>query len=613
VGKKLRLYTAFYSGCYEEVLEIVGRAPLPRAQSPHNADWHLQVGALAFLGDILEAQSVLARAAQSNAVAEDQLLEASFYVGVGLVRKSFYKEAQKHFAQNFIRLKRLPLAGEVRSRGAFFTYQGAAFYRFFFADFKSSQRLALRAYEQAFNADFAFGQALSLELIGHCCCHLGEIRRGLREISRAVGIAKKIGNGGWSLAFAIAHEKFRSQFGANLEKTVQSLERAILSLRPQDTYSRAELYLELSRQLALRGRVSEAKRILEENSETIYQHQNRRQAAIFNLRYSHLLYLQGEASAALALVRSAKSNLVAGVDNWHFSQLEGLEKLIQGARPAPAVRKSLTHMDERILRRYQAATASSSRRIGEDRIADIIDAAVRKGTLALDEVLRSGLWGLVPQLLSCTHGHPFIYFGPTKGSLIAGERGDVHVALQGLSPPMRKVLLHLQARHSATKEDLVREVWGYEYRADRHDPLLHSTVAKLRKVLGPFSRWLKRSEGIYSLEVDATLVGKSPLPSPKAIVEASWPQARILQSVPLNVRQIKALKILESGQSWGVTDYARQFKVSKMTACRDLTQLWRENKLVKSGRARATRYLLASEIRGELEITFQSQNTSRSI
>jgi hypothetical protein len=58
----------------------------------------------------------------------------------------------------------------------------------------------------------------------------------------------------------------------------------------------------------------------------------------------------------------------------------------------------------------------------------------------------------------------------------------------------------------------------------------------------------------------------------------------------LNHRQIEFLRDLRSGEFIDVHSYRRRFKVSEITACRDLAALARGKYLERHGRARATRY-----------------------
>ncbi len=59
-----------------------------------------------------------------------------------------------------------------------------------------------------------------------------------------------------------------------------------------------------------------------------------------------------------------------------------------------------------------------------------------------------------------------------------------------------------------------------------------------------------------------------------------------------NIRQHRCLMILKNGTPLQVSDYSREFSVTKMTALRDLRQLLSAGVIKKFGRARATIYSL---------------------
>jgi Fic family protein len=59
-----------------------------------------------------------------------------------------------------------------------------------------------------------------------------------------------------------------------------------------------------------------------------------------------------------------------------------------------------------------------------------------------------------------------------------------------------------------------------------------------------------------------------------------------------NIRQHRALILMARGEAFKVSDYAKTFKVSTMTALRDLKELHLANAVKVYGKARATTYAL---------------------
>jgi hypothetical protein len=572
----------FFRGQYRDVIERLGRSPLQGARA---RDWPLQIGALVFTGEVLEAKALFEAAeARAASLEADDLVQARFYLGVGLVRLSRYAEARRLFARN-----RLEAEGALAT---FFAWQGVAFIAFFRASFRVCGRRAARAYAAAVRAGLPYAQALAAELMGHVHCQLGEVHKGLAELDKARTRARSVGNGALDEAFQIAAGAFRSIYGHDRARVLRGLERGLARLAPHDTHSRAELGLELARQLVLRGRAADAKEALDRHCELVYRHQNRRQSAVLNLRYAHVFFLRGEVQGALTLLRSSRSNLDPSMDRLYLAQLAGLERRILGT-PQPAGR-GVNLVDTRIRRREGGSVGGPRLGSGEDPLGDLMDAvhAGRAGVLA--EVLESGYLGLVPRALGYDSAESFAYLGPKRASLIVAARGEVHHS-ESLTAPMATLLRALEGGAYHTKEELVARVWGYDYVPSRHDALLQATLGKLRKAFGPFADWIEWGGGRYRLRPELRVLGPAETPARKPDAEPARPAALRVSVAPastadLNHRQLRALDWIRERGFVGVQAYARRFKVCTMTACRDLGDLHRKGVLGRYGRARATHY-----------------------
>jgi DeoR/GlpR family transcriptional regulator of sugar metabolism len=77
--------------------------------------------------------------------------------------------------------------------------------------------------------------------------------------------------------------------------------------------------------------------------------------------------------------------------------------------------------------------------------------------------------------------------------------------------------------------------------------------------------------------------------SPKRVPAAAPSQS---DGSLLNFRQLKLLDGLKPEEFIHVKSYGKRFKISEITACRDLAVLSRLGLVVRVGRARATRYML---------------------
>ena len=585
----------FYSGKYADLVAHLGRKSLIQENEEVST---IQIASLAFVGEFDEAERLFERALAVNPSLSYRV-RCRFYLGVGEVRRSNYSRAISLFAKN---LNALRLSRERSAEVEFYAAQGAAFFNFFRGRFKSCRKLAQAAYLSAFENEFEYGQALALDLLGHALCQLGEVHRGLFELERAHKICLQMGNGGFASAIEISRLRFRAQHGIKPAGAVDRLRRALSQLDPQNNYSQAELSLELARQLVLRGRATEAQVVLDQSSSSIYKNRNKRQLALYNHRYAYLLMLRGQTHAALNLVRSLKSNLDSRIDTVYLRQSEGLEKLI--LRTLRGTEKGfvdvelgpvVNSMDARIRRREQGLAAEGIN-ASEDPLGDLLDKIEREKSGAFQAVMRAGYFGLLPATLGLSPAQTIVYLGPTRGSMVVINGGNVFCVEAGVTAPMKKLLFELKGGVFKHKEQLIEAVWDYSYDPEVHDRLLHATIGKIRKALGPVASWVEWSNNGYRLATEVAVVQESGLAMAQNIASRGLP-SKVIESPTVsaqtsnwNHRQLTALKLMAAGQNIGVTDYAKRFKICKMTACRDLTQLHQGGRALRMGRARATRY-----------------------
>ncbi len=579
---------AFFAGNYEAVLSAPERSRLAAPQ--------YVIGAHVFLGGLGEAEVVYAAHAKRLDPEEDAA--AVFFLGVGACRISDYSKARTRFGRNLLALAASGKRPSAVSR--FYAYQGLAFYRYFFGRYPAAARYAEKARLAAFETGFDYGLTLALDLLGHTHIHLGRVRLGLRNLSDALKLSGKIGNGGIAAAIRISRLVWGSHTGLLEGDCVARLEQALEQLRPEDTYSKAELLLELSRQHLLRGDADRAKRVLDDSCDLIYSNRNKRQAATLNLRYGYLHYLQGDARAALNLVRTAESSLVPGTDRLLLARLRGLQRSIQlelGMPGVPLTGALPDAIHRRILAREGSRAFPAPPR-GEDPMGDLIDRAARGERDALEEAVRKGLLGLLPRFLPrAPEGRRLpaetLVLDLVPGSLTAIDRGNVvqiplpkSSILRGLLVAMGPVWQH--------KETLVRKTWGYRYSPLRHDPLLYAAIKKLRKALGRYSHWIESEEGAYRLNPRVTLTSASLEPVSRAASAESAPAERAerMSLIPgLNYRQNEIAQYLRKCPKLAVADCARIFDTSKITASRDLSWLARLGLARRVGKGRSTCYV----------------------
>jgi len=535
----------------------------------------LKIGCLVFTGKFTEA-IVLHETRKKNLLPEE-LTEAEFYLGIGEVRRSHYRSGSSYFARNLLRIKAIKNPWpETR----FYAYQGAAFLNFFKGYFDRSLELAEKAFIASLEAEFDYGKILALDLLAHSHCQTGKIRQGLHEFDQGLEILNRLGNGGLKTALQISRLRYVSQFGITPHSTVSDLEEAILNLRPEETYSKAELQLELCRQYILRGKATEGLAVLEAASDEIYRHQNKRQSALFNHRFAHIQFLRGESHTALALIRASFPQLDPRVDQVLWKQFKGLEKKIMDSGQSP--------LDERIF----SDRRNRQNLKGEDPLGDIFDEISSKGAKLVPRLMEKGFFGLIPEALGTKLQGQKIYLGPGPRGLIIISDADVLVVESGLTAPLKKLLRELANPEFQSKENLIRNVWGHNYDPSIHDNVLYSNIARLRSILRAQSNWIEWSENGYRLSPAVEILEDThqlSRPTEKRIKKGK--PSSLPVHTRLNFRQLKALDAADEGEVLQVSSHARTYGVTTMTACRDLTKLFELGLLMRTGRARGTKYL----------------------
>jgi hypothetical protein len=171
---------------------------------------------------------------------------------------------------------------------------------------------------------------------------------------------------------------------------------------------------------------------------------------------------------------------------------------------------------------------------------------------------------------------------------------------------IKKLLLALKDGRELSKEEITHCLWAQAYHPSRHDPLIYTLIARTRKLLQPYARWIEVTEQGYRLEEGVSLrngrvVASSPkdpeppsIPSqalvkdekPAAVEARGWEDYR----AQLNVRQLEILDIAQTLEKIQPRNMARRFKVSDATITRDLSRLVELGTLQRFGSGRSTYY-----------------------
>lgn len=561
------------------------------------------MASLVFTGNLEKALALF----EPEKLKTDVRIACRFFLIMGYIRKSMYAKARAELAINLREKKNTK-----EPRNLFYIYQGIATYRFFCGRYREAKNHAERAYTYSIKSRYVFGEMVTRDLLGHCLMLLGQIHEGFKFFAQALELTEKNNNKSLSAAIRISILKFRAQTGVNPHQDLKDLQTALTGLAPQDTYSIAELLLEMIRQHILRGQFSEAEACFSQASDIIYKHQNRRQVALLNLRMSYMLYLQGQHSQALHIVRFAEQNIDTSTDLNLWTQMTGLKLMISSeARGRPVDidtgifdKMSRTQMaiHKKILARMHNQNHDFPTK--EDPIGDLLDKIRANDPQAPRLLVENGYYGLLHKCYKLPFGTQCLIFDLLPGSMVILDRGNVTFKKKALNSILRKILLLLRDR-PCTKEELVEQIWGYQYDPLRHDPLIYSSMNKVRRFLENYADWIELSEEGYRMKADVKVIIKNNLKreakmtSLDSLIDKAQTTRALTQKATdsmdlqnLNFRQMQVLEYLRRNQSISIFELSSKLEISKPTATRDLSQLHKMGKLKRVGKGRATRYLL---------------------
>ncbi|MBC7466672.1 MAG: DeoR family transcriptional regulator [Bdellovibrio sp.] len=597
----------FYQGQYAEVLEktyedqskiVIGHMPYI-------------IGSLSFLGRVEEADAFFL--AKQKSLSPVQKSYGHFFLSIAWTRRSHYKKARRHLKENQ-QIDRLENFNNAEIR--FLVSQGISFFLYYFGQFQKSLTWSQKSLNAAMAIDNFWMKALSLDLLANNLIQNGRIFEGLSHFKQAIKFSNLLKNQALVQAMETSHLIFRCEYGIEIEASFKELNEKFRTLTVKDSFSKANLGLELARQLTLRGQYRDALATLDLISPYVYQSQNRRQEARLNLRWAECYFQKNELSTALHYIRSGKKSLEF-VDQTYEIQFLGLEiktykqmqpDLIpteQQRRLDELSTKFKTIMNENMISRQTKQSRSTLENSG-DEIHLLLQKAESSEEEARKIILRTGFYSWIPRFLNVQKGQNYILLNLESKSITCLDSNGISHKPQELSTLNYKILTAL-SKNFKTKEELLETIWGYEYDPLRHDSLIYSAFSNLRKILGDHSWLLETSETGYQLKADMLEISAQ-----KTIKNKNQSVISIDQSVNftmpdqdqnlpqylklgLNSRQIQILQYFQHNQFIAVKIVQDLFSISEITANRDLRALLNSNLVVRVGQGRATRYMRSSK------------------
>lgn len=592
----------FFAGGYAEIVE----AAFDGESLFNPLDTAFVVGALTFVGRIEDAQLCFDSLRLRGVVPDPRTVQAAyFFLGVANARAGNFERAHWFLVvQARARAKSEPWISA-------FVFQGLACYRYFTGHYRAAARHALRALRAAHVARFAYLQMLANDLRGHALAQLGQYRAGIGLLEQARLSSERLGFGMNAYAVECSIAIYLAESVARPE-ALQRIE-ALLGRRGHDSYSKRLLLAAQATQLALRGRRSEAVRALELADADALAKETRR-AKLSNVAARLHVLRWSEGALACAELLEHATELVDPGDVALRAELLGFEAYVARTRSemvrhqhavdslCELARTSEHHQAKAALEQL-GVVPRSKRAFPEDELTPLLQAVNVQDRTVLSRLLALGLLGLVPELLGFTPSRRIIVL-VYEGAVLLEDRGDLQ--LRQNPPRWSATLLRLLSRGTASKEAIVRALWGLRaYHPDRHDPLIRTTIHRFRALLAPHGDWVFVAEsGGYTCLVPIEFVGASvdategveltelaELETP--LVEGEAPEPQPVLSVPTASPETVAsrlLALLVETDRVSVRQASRALGISESTALRALRDLVSRKRVIRSGYARATRY-----------------------
>lgn len=592
----------FYLGNYRDIEDLYNQGKLAGELESHPQDIAYVMGAMSFLGRLQVAQKLLEQI-EGEGQSVSILCHCRFYYLLLLTRLSHYDQARAEI------FKLLKFRHSPESHSSFYGHQALAFYRFYQGRYSSAKDNALRSLSSARGA---YESLLAKDLLGHTYFHLGQSALGENNFQGALALASSIGLKGFERLTKNALIGHQIEHGERLGEGLAHIESELAKTSSESFYSRSELFLRLAKIHRLRGERERALSAVNEASITVYKHQNRRHMALLYLNMASLELLAGAGGRALQLIDVGLSQLVTHMDYDHQLKLKGLKY---------KVLKSLSFDDEVEMQKLKAEITHLTDLVGSSVAKQILERENLTSKMALDKLARDDrlgellnkihlnpsirdfslkdwetmgsdhLFGLLElsREASESQGSTMIIIGKLSKSLIVGKEGNYHFSTKGITNLTLGFLRLLSQRGRLTKEEITKDLYGHNYNPLSHDSLIHTLVGRVRRALGENIHLIENEEGHYQwarghVLIDCAVAATARDESVNSINKVAS---------ELNIRQFKLLEEAKKGELEFITpgEYRRLFKVSRITATRDLRELCEQGYFSSLGKARSITYI----------------------
>ncbi len=568
----------FYEGCYDRILAATLRTQAGDLNP-------FVVGALAFSGRLDEAE-ITGRLILSDETRDEvDAVAVRFFLCAGACHAGLLGKALKWAKSNIGAL------GAPNPRSRFFGYQGLGLVRYFEGRMARSRRFTLRALSAAIEAQFPYGRLLALDLRGHALVQTGQVFSGLRLLQQAEHLAADLGFVANAQTIQVAEQVYRLRYrvpspGDALARLEQLARSPSVSF-----FARRNALLELVWQHAFRSDVPTAELCLNEAARIALPDEDRRGRVRGLLARAVLLMLSEGRVAAVPYLEEARR--IAQEDPSLRVEVLFVEAAVVRAE-RPGIASELGHLahktgiDRARIAQELALGSRSTCLPLEDRLGELLlNLPSMPPEMRVVHLVHEHLAGLVPWSLNLNPGRR-IYL--TETSLLTEDHGRLSVHKHPSRPSVR--VLRELATGPKTNAELMSSVWNLSsYSPSRHDPTLHTAVARLRAGLAPNGEWILTTDRGYQLASDVELV----LVGDRLQVYAMGTVGDEVELESVSERESHILEILGRRRAASSTELAEDLRVSDATALRSLRALVATGKLHRTGRGKGTRYSLVPE------------------
>ena len=564
----------FVSGQIQQVYKLFLKG------SATDEDFNWVLGALCLLGKLDEALLISKKR---------KLVSADYFFLITVAtRNGEYQLVKKWFIE-------LSKKSTLNEENKFFYYQAMAFYAFYKCRYKTCLTIVKRSRDASLSLSESFWKILSLDLLGHTYIETGDVYKGISHLEEAHNLASILGNKTFQQATKISIINYQAHFTDNPKKHLQLIDKRLRTIAKNDNYSEGSLLLSSAHLYLLTGQMAQADKALIKSQKIIFSASTSRHKSMWLFERAYYYYLEGSYDLALNFLLESEDLCNLEINKKAYMKILGLRRNIY-----TLLNKNTDQLDKLLIQlalfvgdpvaiNKLARLNLLTFEVTEDPLQHFFDQINSLDWMqSIPQLIDSGYYALLKDKFN-DKKKSYIVTGLWKKGFLILHPNYVYVKEQGVSDLLTKVLIALSSKKSVSKEEIVKVAWGYEYDPIRHDTSIYTLIHRLRNILGPIQKDLIGENHSYQLahnfkHMDLSITTTSESPINELL------QSDFKSGPKWNIRQHKALGMIKSGRTFKVSEYALEFKISVITALRDLSELKNANLINVYGKARATTY-----------------------